>query len=348
MTVTDGMSSGQRVVLDAVSPFVTARADPDGPWAGFPLAAAAAVTDLQFRFEHDLWLVSAIDVALDALQVVAADGPWLGQAVPGQALPWATSFCARMVASGGAACEPDVRRSALYGPVAVGPRAHVRAYLGVPLRTEDGQVFGTICATSGRPRSARTMSAALGAAQTLGKLLSTIRASEQLAADRSQDAVQAHALAARDQLTALHNRRGWQDALAGEQERCQRYGSAASVVILDLDGLKTVNDRSGHSAGDRLLASCSDVLRSTCRPGDLLSRLGGDEFGILAVECDVRCARALSARLRVRLRSAGVPASLGYATRRHGETLHDTWQRADEAMYRVKRSRRAHLLTTVQ
>ena len=87
-------------------------------------------------------------------------------------------------------------------------------------------------------------------------MLSTIRASEQLAADRSQDAVQAYALAARDQLTALRNRRGWQDALAAEQGRCQRYGSAASVVILDLDGLKTVNDESGHTPATACSISC--------------------------------------------------------------------------------------------
>jgi diguanylate cyclase (GGDEF)-like protein len=87
------------------------------------------------------------------------------------------------------------------------------------------------------------------------------------------------------------------------------------------------------------------VLSSTCRPGDVLSGLGGDEFGILAVECDVRSARALTARLRIHLHHAEMPVSLGCATRRHGETLHDTWQRADQAMYRAKHSRRAHLLT---
>jgi len=80
----------------------------------------------------------------------------------------------------------------------------------------------------------------------------------------------------------------------------------------------------------------------------VLSRLGGDEFGILAVECDVRSARALSGRLRVHLRSTGIPVSLGCATRRHGEGLEDTWQRADEDMHRVKRSRTARLLTAVE
>jgi diguanylate cyclase len=342
------MTARPELATAAASGPGTALVDTDGPWAGFPLAAGAAAADLHSRFRQDLWLVSAIDPAVDAQEVVAAAGPWAGQAAPGVVLSWAESLCLRMVASDAPACEPDVQRSAVYGPVAVGSRAHIRAYLGVPLRTAEGQVFGTLCAVSGKPRPARAMSDALGAAQVLGKLLSTIRASEQLAADRSREAVQAHALAARDQLTGLRNRRGWQDAVAAEQERCHRYGSAASVVILDLDGLKTVNDRSGHGAGDRLLVSCGDALSSICRPGDVLSRLGGDEFGILAVECDVRSARALETRLRVHLRTAAIPVSLGCATRRHGETLHDTWQRADEAMYKAKHHSRARSLTAVE
>jgi diguanylate cyclase (GGDEF)-like protein len=251
-----------------------------------------------------------------------------------------------MVADGGEAAVPDVQHSATYRPVAVGSRAHVRSYLGVALRSTDGEVFGTLCAVSGQPQSAAVMSEALRAARVLTRLLSTIRAGELLAADRSTAIVEAQALATRDQLTGLTNRRGWQDALAAEQLRCDRYGSAASVVVLDLDGLKTVNDRTGHAAGDDLLISCGAVLSGLCRPGDVLSRLGGDEFGILAVECDIRAARALTARLRVGLRSAGIPVSVGCATRRHGETLQTTWQRADATMYRAKRSSRARTSTS--
>jgi diguanylate cyclase (GGDEF)-like protein len=310
------------------------------------VAAAAAVADLHSRSRQDLWLISALDPGTDAAQVVAVAGPWATRVAPGVVLSWAEALLARTVAVDGPVCEPDMQRAGSR-PSAVDGREPFRAYLGLPLRTADGQVFGALCAANSRPRPARAMTDALRAAQVLGTLLSTIRAGEQFAADRSRDAVEAHALATRDQLTGLRNRHGWQDAVAAEQERCQRYGGAASVVVLDLDGLKTVNDRSGHGAGDRLLVAAGQALSSTCRPGDVLSRLGGDEFGILAVECDARAARALTRRLRVHLRTADVRVSLGCATRRHGETLVDTWQRADEAMYREKRTRRARLLTDV-
>jgi hypothetical protein len=92
--------------------------DTDGPWAGFPLAAAAAVADLRSRFDQDLWLVSTIDPDADDQQVVAAARPWTEQAPPCVVLSWAESFCIRMVASRGPALEPDVQRSAVCSPPA--------------------------------------------------------------------------------------------------------------------------------------------------------------------------------------------------------------------------------------
>jgi diguanylate cyclase len=124
-----------------------------------------------------------------------------------------------------------------------------------------------------------------------------------------------------------------------EETRCRRYGSAASVLVLDLDELKIVNDTGGHAAGDELIALCAEVLHATSRPGDTVARTGGDEFALLAVQCDPLARRALEARLRMQLRTAGVSATTGGATRRPGEHLAETWQRADAAMYRSKRRR---------
>ena len=116
--------------------------------------------------------------------------------------------------------------------------------------------------------------------------------------------------------------------------------------MLDLDELKRVNDTGGHAAGDELIALCAEVLRATSRPGDTLARTGGDEFAVLGVECDALSLRALEARLRMQLRTAGVSAATGAATRRPGEHLIETCKRADTAMYQDKRLRRSRKVVT--
>ena len=308
-----------------------------GPWPGFAVAAEAVAADLQHRFGFDLWLVNHLDQ--DRQVVVASAGPWSELLAPGVVLPWARSFCTRMVEHDGPVAVGDVAGSPGYGPIAIGAYAQVRAYLGVPVLSTEGQLFGTLCAFSGDPQP-RSMRAALPQVQVAGRTLSTIAAGEQIALDRSQEAAQAYAYAQSDRLTGLRNRRGWEAALAAEELRSRRYGSPVSVLVVDLDDLKGTNDSRGHAAGDQALVVCGKVLQDACRPADTVARTGGDEFTVLAVECDAVSALALARRTRLQLRSAGVAASVGVAARRAPEALQDTWNRADAAMYSQKRRRR--------
>lgn len=309
--------------------------DAVGPWHGFPLAADAAVRHLHERHGLDLWLVT--HVSGDDQVVVAAAGPWVALARPAAVFPWATSFCRQMVARGGSVVEPDVRTSA-HASLAVGDLSRVQAYVGVPLVGDDGQLFGSLCGYHGAPlASADGITASV---ELLGRVLSTVLRGEQVALQRSEDAATAYALAERDRLTGLRNRRGWEASLDSEQSRVRRYGYAVSLLALDIDDLKVRNDTGGHAAGDAALVACARALQETSRPGDVAARVGGDEFGLLGVECDARCAQALAVRLRVRMRSAGLSVSVGRATRRLDEDLSSTWRRADEAMYQVKRRHR--------
>jgi diguanylate cyclase (GGDEF)-like protein len=111
----------------------------------------------------------------------------------------------------------------------------------------------------------------------------------------------------------------------------------ASLVAIDLDELKRVNDRDGHAAGDRLLLRTAQVIDSTRRAADVVARLGGDEFGVLAVECDDPAAKVLADRLRGALDAAGIRASVGHATRQPTGTLAQAWSAADAEMYAHKR-----------
>jgi diguanylate cyclase (GGDEF)-like protein len=146
-------------------------------------------------------------------------------------------------------------------------------------------------------------------------------------------------IANRDPATGLGNRRAWLQTLHVEAGRSRRTGRPITIVILDIDGLKQVNDAYGHAAGDSLIARAASALSNARRATDVVCRLGGDEFGVAAGDTDAAAAEVLASRLREGLLDQGVRVSLGWATSAH-LGIDDLWQRADAAMYEEKRSRR--------
>lgn len=154
-----------------------------------------------------------------------------------------------------------------------------------------------------------------------------------------------------DDLTGLYNRRGFADL--GEQylKLARRSGRGVTMVYLDLDRFKTINDSLGHHVGDRALLKVADILRATFRRSDIIARLGGDEFGVLALEAADESAELLVERLRERVldfnESSAEPfqlaVSIGMA--HHDDDpkvrLEDMVAEADAAMYREKHGKRA-------
>jgi diguanylate cyclase len=141
-----------------------------------------------------------------------------------------------------------------------------------------------------------------------------------------------------DELTGLPNRRAWREHLALALARSRRSGRPLSVVVLDLDGFKRVNDTRGHAAGDRLLRETTSAWSAALRDPDVLGRLGGDEFGVILEGADADAAASVVARLE---RSLGerCRASAGAATWTPDEDADGLLARADTAMYAHKRQR---------
>jgi diguanylate cyclase (GGDEF)-like protein len=153
-----------------------------------------------------------------------------------------------------------------------------------------------------------------------------------------------------DDLTGLYNRRGFMELAEQHLMLARRSGRAVLLVYLDLDRLKTINDTLGHHVGDRALVRIADLLRDTFRQSDIIARMGGDEFAVLALEASRENEDELVRRLREKARKSDRTSrepfqlSISIGTARFEGAgparLDDLLSRADEAMYREKRSKR--------
>ncbi len=303
----------------------------------FPDAATAVLRFLQDRLGFGLWMVTRT-VGDDWIVLHSADRGY--DVGPGDVFRWSDTFCSRMVAGEGPHVSPRSREVPGYAEAAIGEQIAIKAYIGVPLSRADGSLFGTLCAVDPEEQP-ESIVAEQPLVEVLGRLLSTVLERDLDAARIGRRAQQFEALAMRDELTGLPNRRAWEGALAGEEERCRRFGHPAAVVSIDLDGLKRTNDTGGHEAGDALLRRAATVLRSAVRAHDTAARTGGDEFALLVAECGVREAAHLVSRLTRAFSQADVEASVGIAVRAPGAGgLQEAWHAADAAMYASKARRK--------
>jgi diguanylate cyclase (GGDEF)-like protein len=166
-------------------------------------------------------------------------------------------------------------------------------------------------------------------------------------------ASEVYKLAALDQLTGLYNRRSGEQRLAQEISRAQRHGRPLTILLMDLDGLKQINDRHGHAAGDTVLKGFADRLQRAIRGSDLAVRLGGDEFMALLPECRAEEVRHVLARLeglefefddnKLRLQY-----SRGWTDYAPGETPQELLKRADAALYENKRAGKHRVVAPLQ
>ncbi len=149
-----------------------------------------------------------------------------------------------------------------------------------------------------------------------------------------------------DELTSLMNRRALEERLGAELARSTRHQLDTTIIMLDLDNFKLVNDSGGHAAGDELLRAVGRLLKEQCRQPDVVGRLGGDEFLVMLPMTSPREAMVLVGRLQARLSALAhlgqghpISISLGVAAAPgHGSTVGSLMAAADAAMYKAKRA----------
>ena len=310
------------------------------PARGFDEACEVVLDYLVAACPMGLWAVTRIAGDTQRMVKVRASGYPMAA---GTQLPFETSFCRPMAEGLAPQIATNVTEVPAYRAAAAAADRlgfHVGSYVGIPIARPDGELFGTVCGFSPEADNDALshMQPLLG---VLSTLLAAVLEADEIAATAARKADSYRTDADVDALTGLLNRRGWDRYVAQEEHRQQRFGGPASVVMLDLDRLKDVNDRLGHAAGDAHIHAAAVALKSVVRDADVLARLGGDEFAVLAIGADERQVQVLVQRMRRALEQAGIEGSFGYAPYTVVAGFPGALAAADAAMYHVKKQRRS-------
>lgn len=245
----------------------------------------------------------------------------------------------------------DVRTSPLYREVRAvwareGTKVRTRSVIAIPfvLEPDHAGVFFLRRSVDEQPLGPADLEFAQTVVRAAVTAVQRARILEAAVADNRR----LEELAQTDPLTRLLNRRGLQERLASEMERVRRYGTTVSVLLLDLDHFKHINDTHGHLVGDAVLCEVAALLQKGVRAVDVVARYGGEEFVIVLPETGPAGAAAFAERLReyiesftfVQARSAPVrlTTSIGVASYPSFgvESVEDLFAAADQALYRAK------------
>jgi diguanylate cyclase (GGDEF)-like protein len=291
-----------------------------------------------------------------------------------QEMPREQAFCAHAILNPTEMLEVgDAASDARFAdnPLVTG-EPKIRFYAGVPLVTDHDEALGTLCVIDGTPRSLsdEQRRALKALSRHVMRLIEMRRAAEDSKDNNEslqryqtqletyqrqleQSNVRLRVVSSTDPLTGLNNRTVLRAELESRFEEFQRHGKVFSVLMLDVDHLKGVNETYGHPAGDEVLKQVAALLRRGARGRDVVGRYGGEEFAVLLDDADVSAACVVAERCRKNVESAhwskrGITVSVGAATstRRHSspDALLAEAERALHVSKRSGRNRVSHAM----
>lgn len=285
------------------------------------------------RFDRITRLATRLfDVPIALVSLVDVNRQWFKsrQGLDAPETPRDVSFCGHAILGPEMLVVPDATLDPRFAdnPLVVGA-PHIRFYAGFPIRTPNGQPVGTLCLLDRRPRT-------FGAAE---------RASLEDLGRTVEREFASHELANTDALTGILNRRGFEAAAQPMLSAIGRLGVPATLIFIDLDHFKQINDLHGHAEGDRTLREMAAILVDQFRACDVVARIGGDEFVVLLSGTDEskvqeplsRLAAAVATRNSTCTATISLEYSTGIVTVDHDTTTTDVLAEADRRMYRQKR-----------
>jgi diguanylate cyclase len=318
---------------------------PDPGLLSFDQVSLLVIDYLKTAVPMGFWSVSR---HLDGRQVYLQVSDDAYGREPGGSHAWSDSFCQHVVAGRTPQIAPRAMDVPEYAEAGVARVLRIGAYIGIPIPAGDGEVFGTICGLDPSPRP-QSLTRHAPTLNLLATLLGQIIIGDRLRTEATEREAKLRWRAFHDPLTGLANRALFRDRLNHATDLQRRDLRTVSVLLLDLDRFKDVNDRYGHSAGDLLLEGVAKRIRGCLRAGDTAARLGGDEFAILIEDGGQAesVARKLLDTLRTPFTIAGTEISTGvsigvaevppFAATTNPEAV---LAQADAAMYEAKRSGR--------
>ena len=271
------------------------------------------------------------------------------------------TFCHYAISAAGPLVLADVTKSAVFANVPTVKSLGVRAYVGIPLVSDDGYVLGSFCAIDFKVREWTELDieilSDLASCAMRELKISKINQAKALADARLIEQMQKinelnqqlENIATTDPLTGVRNRRFFSDRLAAELAIVARQATSLSLLMVDVDHFKRVNDHYGHAAGDKVLQVIASLLAESARDIDTVARIGGEEFAVILPNTDNTAALAVAERLRVAVANADWPAtpmtiSIGTATLLKAEDACTLMKRADQALYAAKAHGRNHVM----
>ncbi|WFC12663.1 GGDEF domain-containing protein [Aeromonas salmonicida] len=332
-------------ILQALSVQVTAARDLESLTRPL-LEMLETVTGLESTY------LTQIDLEQSAQHILYARNSAALQIPEGVSVDWSDTLCRRALDEGRLYAADVADR---WGDSAAARAMGIRTYMSSPVRTSSGSLYGTLCGASAEHKPLVTGSEHLIA--FFARLIAEHVEREQLLQQLQQANNELSRQALSDPLTGLPNRRALMLELHRLFSLLKRTGHPLLISFIDLDGFKAINDTHGHDAGDLLLQTMAQQLAGALRSGDLLARVGGDEFvavgmgplsGEETVEAAVHCfQRRLFEQSQVQLPLASLVlnypgASVGVvAVDPASISIDDALRQADACMYAVKRQRRA-------
>jgi diguanylate cyclase len=303
-----------------------------------------AVTGLESTY------LTTLDLGEGLQHVVYARNSRELQIPEGLVVPWGDTLCKRALDEG----RPYTDNvAAVWGDSGAARDLGIQTYVSTPVRTDEGALYGTLCAASSRrlPMAPSAQHVLRLFARLIEQHVERERLVEKL--QKANGELRTQALT--DALTGLLNRRALMLELARLRALAQRSGSWLLAGAIDLDGFKQINDAHGHDAGDEFLRGVAHRLQVALRGGDVLARMGGDEFVVIGMgPKQAEDGAAAAALLQQRLADATIAAypagtatidysgaSVGVASLDPQQcSVEEVLRESDAAMYRVKLARR--------